>query len=118
MKILKSSSKGECVSGKIVGAMLPGQLHSYLSLYAVATSQTKTSIVKKELQKWAELEMKVNTEDVLVKLLSDKILESWEKFKDEHKKATFSTFKAYIKTELKDKGISYNIIREIFKIIE
>jgi hypothetical protein len=116
MTILKSSSNKKKVDTKLVGVLLPRELHAFFSLYTVAKCCTKTIIIIDELHDWANtVQMCGDDETELIKEVIVRIREKWNTEKIKTPEKTMWDFKRSLKTELRMKGISETHITQIIK---
>ena len=114
--ILKSSSNKEKLNSKIIGVLLPGELHAFFSLYTTAKGLTKTTIVKDELIDWADtMRMCGNDEKELINEIIVKVRHRWNTTKIKTPELTLRDFKRTLKTELRTKGITEQHIETIIK---
>ncbi len=114
MTILRSNTKR--IDTKLVGVLLPMELHAYFSLYTVAKGITKTVIIKDELNNWAHAtQLCGEIEEELIKEIIEKIREKWNAIKIKTPEKSIKDFKQELKTELRIKGISEQHINLIMK---
>jgi len=118
MTILKCSSNKKKVDTKLVGVLLPLELHSFFSLYTVAKGITKTTIVNDELKNWVHsTQICGDDENELIKEIVVKIRAKWNTVKIKTPGKTLWDFKRELKTELRLKGISEQHIIQIIKSV-
>lgn len=102
--ILKTNfTKKEENDAHLVGMYVPKRLASYLSLYCLAKSQTKTSVLKPLLTEWIEENQEKIPIDVLVREIAHKAYNVW---KAQIRPSNFNTFKNQVKRELIAKGLT------------
>ena len=107
MSVLKVEYKEKpLVDSKLVGAHLPQQVASYLTLYALAHGITKSTVVRNEIQDWYD--ERSETEDELIRLLIKRAKEQYES-----SKLHIELFKRKLGIDLRHKGISKKHIETI-----
>jgi len=111
MPILKVKSKGTpTAEGRLVGAFVPSQVSSYLSLYALANSITKSMIVRDLIEDWYRDTRGEMSEDTLI----DKIVQiawiEWKSLLSKIPSSDWHTYQIELSTQLTQKKLSpYNI---------
>jgi len=112
MSLLQPSNK-RLGKYRVVGASLPVEIHSYLTLYALAMSTTKTAVIKKQLEKWINEQKRFVTEEKLITSIVSQIQQQW---KGKHKRIPdleFERFKELVYQELIEKGVEEDITDKI-----
>ena len=108
------TKKGEV---KFVGVHLPLHLNSYLTLYALATGGSKSSIICEEINNWKTSQEDVMTESVLIQSIADKAIKTF-KNKIIQNEMSLGKFMKSIKEELLAKGIEEEAINVILEAIK
>lgn len=109
MTILKIKSKISKEQFKLVGALVPLPLNSFLSLYAVANSITKSMVVNNVLESWRQ-GICISEE----KLINDIISIAKEGWKGSQK-LTIVDFTDNLAKELTEKGLDPETIEKIIQ---
>lgn len=115
MTIFNKKVKQRVQDSKFVGAHLPSQLYSYLSLYTLATGESKNQIIVDVLENW-KLDGDVD-EDKEMKLIEECAQIAFSDFKNK-KKANFQWFLNEVEYELTKKGITKEVISVIIEKIK
>lgn len=111
MSLLKESNQRD--DYKLVGASLPLQVHSYLTLYCLAKGVSKTKIIKELVENWiAQQTVAHGTTAELVLCIIKRAGVQW-KAKKASGKMSFKEFKESLQKELTEKGVSEPIIISI-----
>lgn len=112
----KKNSEGSKLS-KFVGAYVPTNLYTYLSLYVIANGTSKTDVLKTALDDWYEFETQKNqisesqlTKDVVQYVLIPK----WEEASKSRVK--LEKFVMQITDELQKQGFDDSVINKILKV--
>lgn len=113
MGILTKKSKRK--DFKLIGVSCPLWVNSYLILYTVAKGATKSDIVRPQIEEWVKEMQNKETEPKLINEISCRIRLKWGAEKCSNIEANWNDFKTNVQEELKLKGISVNLINQIFK---
>ena len=116
--VFKTHNKsGESLLKKFVGGFIPHELFSYLTLYLVANSTSKTKLLNDILkERIKSLQFKF-PEEILEKTVAEKASRTWQIVKS-NTKETFEDFKTKIHKELTKKGLSESCIEKILNQIK
>ncbi len=111
MAILKVKSKGTSTAeGRLAGAYVPSQVSSYLSLYALAYSITKSMIVRELIEDWYRDKRGEMTEDVLIDKIVDIAWAEWKGKKSKFPSSNWHEYQINLSKQLDSKKIlPYNI---------
>jgi hypothetical protein len=88
-------------------------VHNYLSLYTIAKGITKTSIFKELLMTWVDERKKEESDMALVQQIIRRTHMQW--VKQRQRGITLMVFKAELRQELENRGISYEYIDLILR---
>ena len=111
MPILKVKSKGTTTSeGRLVGAFVPSQVSSYLSLYALANCITKSMIVRDLIEDWYRDKRGEMSEDTLIEKIVLAATAEWRGRKSKFPSSDFHTYQIDLIKQLEQKKVTpYNI---------
>lgn len=114
-KIRKSKPSGKDRYGKFVGAMLPPQADTYLSLYSLHRKISKGAILREVIDKWMEQQQKEMNELQIIDSLIDRVEREWEVYRAVvgKERANWDKFRTELERELSNKGIQPDIIASI-----
>jgi len=99
---------------KFVGVHLPLQVNSYLTIYALANSISKSAIILEELKEWKTIQEEIISIDEMLDLIAGKAIGT---FKEMKSKPEFHAGKFFnsLNKELETKGIDIVTIEKILK---
>lgn len=110
--------KFKTVGMVFVGAHLPPQINSYLTLYSLAKTQSKDSLIREQMTKWVAEKEKEFSIQSLEKELAEAF---YEVYKDSDEDA-LDMFLIELKKELRKKGVQKeqfdNIIEHLGLLFE
>ena len=111
MPILKVKSKGTpTAEGRLVGAFVPSQVSSYLSLYALAHSITKSMIVRDLIEDWYRDTRGEMSEDTLIDKIAHLAWIEWKGLESKFPSSDWHTYQIELSTQLTQKKLTpYNI---------
>lgn len=117
MSVLKESNQRD--DYKLVGASLPLQVHSYLTLYCLAKGVSKTKIIKGLLENWIACQVTTHgtSPAELVLCIIKRAGVQW-KARKASGKMSFKEFKESLQAELTEKGVSEDVIASILNGIK
>lgn len=98
---------------KLVGALLSTEVFSYLTLYAMAKSTTKTIIMRKLISSWMAEQKKKVTDDELIDAIATRLNLHWKAEKTTKPIASSVRFLEEVENELTRKGLEETTIAEI-----
>jgi hypothetical protein len=101
---------------KLVGAMVPLPVASYLSLYTTAKGSCRSDILKPLIEGWVGQQQKKETTEDLIQEIVYRIKQRWT-IEQTSVGMTLETFKTDIKLELKSRSIPQEYIALILKEI-
>lgn len=113
MVLLKSKKQDLKKDTGFIGASMPRETVSFLSLFCLATGVTKTSILQRLLYRWTKQQKENYSEKELIKRVVNRALDAWIVFPK--KNANFATFKNCLEIEFKNRGIDKHVIDIILK---
>jgi len=102
---------------RLVGASLPTEIHSYLTLHATAKSTTKSAIIKKLISSWMDEQKKKVKDDELINAIVSRVEAQWKTRKAVLPMLSVRRFKDEVKEELLRKGLESHIIDVIISRI-
>jgi predicted DNA-binding protein len=114
MESIFKVSKTKSDNSKLVGANMPLQVHSYLTLYSLAKGTTKTLIIKELLTNWIEKQRAKEEDWMLIDEIVRRVNVKWGAIK-EQSDTTFQQFKVTLRQELLDRGIEERNIKSILQ---
>lgn len=94
-----------------IGASIPKDMVSFLSLFCLAKEVTKTSIVKDLVNSWVQEKQKEYSEKDLIKEIAMRSLEVWEV--TPKRNTTLHNFKTMLRLECKYRGLDESVINGI-----
>ena len=101
---------------KLVGVHVPPQVHNYLTLSTLAKGVGKSTLFMNLIESWIEVEG--STEKVLIEQIIIRIVSEWKDKKVKHPRASFNEFKAKLRVELLDKGLTEKQVLKILPNIQ
>ncbi len=99
---------------KFVGVNLPLPLNSYLTLYSIAMSTSKSPLICNQIEEWKEIQEELMPIEELIDLVVEKAMEECPE-KDKRIEGALLYFLKRLKKELVQKGIEDEVIRKILK---
>lgn len=121
MTILKVRSKPapKTVDSRVLSVTLTKRLHSYLSLYALTRGVTRTSIVRREMERWFSNEYITISENEILRQLVHKVQTYRKAFLSQPRSDEERLhWKTELESELRSKGIADSHIRIILSKID
>lgn len=115
MPILTKKNKCDRNDSKFVGVYISTEMFSFLSLYCMANSVTKTSIIAELLDGWNQQRLRDTTQEELIRKIALQALLAWKN--RPLKKRNFLMFSNALRVELRNKGIEAKFIEKIMNII-
>ena len=112
MAILKTSKKERT---KLVGIHVSPQVHNYLTLHALASGQSKASLLKAIIDRWLTYS-KSNEVDLIDSIITQIKLE-WKIRRRVKPRSSFQEFKTQLQKELLWKGLTQEQVETILKSI-
>ena len=107
--IRPASNKKEAT--KLVGALLPLRMNSYLSIYALAKGITKTEVIRQLVEAWITDQRNTISDENLFKEIVERCNRRWHIQKITHPETDFNQFKNELQYELVNKGLSRTYIQ-------
>jgi len=119
MPIFKVRSKGTTVrEGKLVGAYIPLQVSSYLSLYVLANGISKSIILRDLVDEWYRDKRVSAPEDDLIEKVATGAINAWRASKTRVPNADFPSYQEVLTRELEKRGITSFYIEIILKKVQ
>jgi hypothetical protein len=109
MAILKTKSKITKEQFKLVGALVPLPLNSFLSLYAAANGITRSMVINNVLENWHQKQCEGKAK--LLKDIVTIVKEGWK----ESRKLTIAEFTENLDKELSKKGLDPDMIEKVIQ---
>jgi hypothetical protein len=103
---------------KLVGALLPLQVDSYLSLYTLSKGLSKSKILRGLIGAWVNKQRAREPDSILAQKVVQKANYQWMVTKATNTRMTFGIFKNMITQELSSRGIEKKYIDLITNGIE
>ena len=108
---------------KIIGFQAPRHLTDYLSLYIYHRGFTKSKVLKQALSSWFLETQKVYPEEELVKQIINDVQQAWNclissNMTGSERQNKFAGYKYEIATDMREKGITEEIINKVLTGIE
>lgn len=101
-----SKSKINTQEDKLLGAMFPGDMASFLSFYAMYTAQNRSSVIRQAITFW-RTQISV-TDEELVNWAKEQLRVEWNQQK--HKQKDTDSFLMDYRNRLESKGISSEMV--------
>lgn len=114
MTLFSKKAKNKDKDAKMVGGYIPLALNTYLTLYSMATEESKNTIFTNLIQNWKEELEEDLSLDVLIEDVREKAVDVYRR-KRSRKGFLFTAFFNKMKKELEDKGIDAKSILLIMK---
>ena len=114
MTLFSKKITGKNKDVKFAGVNFPLLLNSYLTLYTIATSTSKSALICNQMEEWKENQMEIMPLEELIELVVEKALEACPK-KEVRIDGALKHFLNRLKKELVKKGIEKDIVSEILK---
>ncbi len=111
MPILKTDTSR--TGHKLVGASLPTEIHSYLTLYTLSRGMSKTKIIRDLLEGWMDVQKRREAEEDLLEKVTYRANARWRIEKSRRTSRTFEQFCLDLKDELLDKGLPDDYVENI-----
>ena len=119
MPILKVKSKGTpTAEGRLVGAFVPSQVSSYLSLYTLAHGITKSTIVRDLIEDWYRDKRGVRTDDELIDKIAHIAYMEWKGLVSKFPSSNWHTYQIELSTQLTQKKLTPFNIELILKKLQ
>lgn len=99
---------------KFVGVNIPLPLNSYLTLYAIATSSSKSALICNQMDEWKETQEELMPIEEVIKLVVENVMKECPP-KSKKIEGALIHFLKRVKTELIQKGIEEALINKITK---
>ena len=108
---------------KIIGFQAPRHLTDYLSLYIYHRGFTKSKVLKQALSSWFLETQKVYPEEELIKQITNDAQQAWNcltsnTMTKSERQNTFANYKHEIAKDMREKGVTEEIINKVLTGIE
>jgi len=100
---------------RFIGGYISKETMSYLSLYTLVKSDSKTTLLNKALSLFADILKKENSVRYLKEQLIHRIKNEWKISFIKDETLQYTVFKKEVEKELIQKGISETLIQDILK---
>lgn len=115
MGILASKRQDSKKDVTFMGMYISREVASFLSLFCMARSFTKSSVLQEIIISWMEKQGKETPEKYLEKEVALRALHIWETVP--RRNATFIGFQKSLRTELKNKGLPHYMVENIIETL-
>lgn len=102
---------------KFAGVNFPLPLNSYLTLYTIAMSTSKSALICNQMEEWKENQLEILSHEELIELVVEKAMEACPK-KEVRIEGAMRFFINQLKTELIKKRIEKKMITKILTKVE
>ena len=99
---------------KFVGVNIPLPLNSYLTLYSIATSTSKSALICNQMDEWKENQEELVPIEEVIQLVVENVMKGYNE-KGKRISGTLLHFLKKVRKELIQKGIEKEVINKITK---